>query len=320
MSVLDKLKKQRTKKFEDLSQKINDQKKSYEDNRYWRPELDKSGNAYAVIRFLPSKFDDDTEYAKMYQHFFQDDKSGKYFVENCPTSLGNDHECPVCEANSTLWNTGIKENKDVASKRKRKLQYHANILVVEDEKNPENEGQVFLFRFGPQIFEKIEEAMHPKFPDEPQFNPFDLWESKNFTLKIYKNQYKMSSYDKSSFAGDELISVVDKDGNEVSEKVLEKMIESTHRVKDFVEPDNYNSYEDIKKKFYRLVNTEEGAENAPTKSASGGESDGDEEFKPKFNSFDESDSSKNDVPDDDDDDDPFKDFDLDDDDDNDIPF
>ena len=53
--------------------------------------------------------------------------------------------------------------KRSARKRKRKLSYYANILVVSDPKHPENEGKVFLYKFGKKIFDKITEAMQHSF-------------------------------------------------------------------------------------------------------------------------------------------------------------
>ena len=153
---------------------------SYQDDRFWKPELDKSGNGYAVFRFLPAVQDEDLPWARLWSHAFQG--PGGWLIENSLTTLNK--KCPISEANSLLWNSGVEADKDIARKRKRKLSYYANILIVSDSKHPENEGQVKLYRFGKKIFDKITEAMKPEFEDEKPINPFDFWEGANFKLKI----------------------------------------------------------------------------------------------------------------------------------------
>ena len=152
------------------------QSNSYADDRFWKPELDKSGNGYAVFRFLPAVKDEDLPWARLWSHAFQG--PGGWFIENSLTTLNK--KCPISEANSLLWNSGVEADKDSARKRKRKLSYIANVLIINDSKHPENEGQVKLFKFGKKIFDKITEAMKPEFEDEKPINPFDFWEGANF--------------------------------------------------------------------------------------------------------------------------------------------
>ena len=153
------------------------EKKSYKDERLWKPEVDKSGNGYAVIRFLPAVEGEDMPWAKVWNHAFQG-PTGQWYIENSLTTLGQ--KDPVSEMNSAYWNTGIESDKEIARKQKRKLQYFSNIYVVSDSKHPENEGKVFLFRYGKKIFDKIMAAMQPEFEDEKAINPFDFWEGANF--------------------------------------------------------------------------------------------------------------------------------------------
>ena len=150
------------------------------DDRLWKPQLDKTGNGYAVIRFLPAPDGEDLPWAKLYSHAFQG--PGGWFIENSLTTLGQ--KDPVSEYNSQLWNSGLESDKDVARKQKRKLSYYSNIYVVKDPVNPDNEGKVFLFKFGKKIFDKITAAMQPEFEDEEPINPFDFWQGANFKLKI----------------------------------------------------------------------------------------------------------------------------------------
>ena len=171
------------------------EKKSYVDERIWKPVMDKSGNGFAVIRFLPAPEGEDLPWAKVWNHAFQG-PTGQWYIENSLTTLGQND--PVSEMNSAYWNSGVESDKEIARKQKRKLQYFSNILVVKDSANPENEGKVFLYRFGKKIFDKCMEAMQPAFEDETPVNPFDFWKCANFKLKIRKVDGYWN-YDKSEF-------------------------------------------------------------------------------------------------------------------------
>src|SRR6056300_212433 len=184
-----------TKELEALTKTTTTQS-SGKDERFWRPELDKSGNGYAVIRFLPAVEGEELPWARVWSHAFQG--PGGWYIENSLTTMNQ--KDPVSEENTRLWNTGVDSDKEIARKRKRKLSYYANILVVSDPKHPENEGKVFLYKFGKKIFDKITEAMQPAFEDEAAINPFDFWKGANFKLKIRKVDGYWN-YDKSEFEG-----------------------------------------------------------------------------------------------------------------------
>ena len=164
------------------------------DDRIWKLDVDKSGNGYAVIRFLPAPEGEDLPFVKLYSHAFQG--PGGWFIENSLTTLGQ--KDPVSEYNSLLWNNGTDAGKETARKQKRKLTYVSNIYVVKDPANPENEGKVFLYKYGKKIFDKIMEAMKPEFADETPINPFDFWAGANFKLKIRRVE-SYQNYDKSEF-------------------------------------------------------------------------------------------------------------------------
>ena len=168
--------------------------KSFDDERIWKPELDKSGNGYAVIRFLPAPEGEDIPWQRMFSHSFQG--PGGWYIENSLTTINKND--PGGEANRRLWNSGSEADKETARRQKRKLSYFTNIYVVADPKHPENEGKVFLYKFGKKIFDKIMEAMQPQFEDESAINPFDLWKGANFKLKIRKVD-GFWNYDKSEF-------------------------------------------------------------------------------------------------------------------------
>jgi len=220
----------------DAAQKENapQEKKSYVDERLWRPQLDKSGNGYAVIRFLPPCDGENLPWAKLWSHAFQG-PTGQWYIENSLTTLGQ--KDPVSEHNTRLWNSGVESDKEIARKQKRKLQYYSNIYVVSDTKNPANEGKVFLYRFGKKIFDKLMEAMQPAFEDETPLNPFDFWTGANFKLKIRKVDGYWN-YDKSEFDN---VSTLSDDDDE-----LEKVYKSQYSLNEFTAPTNFKSYDELK--------------------------------------------------------------------------
>ena len=210
------------------------EKKSYVDERLWKPEVDKSGNGYAVIRFLPAVKGEDLPWAKVWNHAFQG-PTGQRYIENSLTTIGQ--KDPVSEMNTAYWNSGVESDKEIARKQKRKLQYFANIYVVSDPKHPENEGKVFLYRFGKKIFDKCMEAMQPAFEDETPLNPFDFWEGANFKLKIRKVDGYWN-YDKSEFAAPSAL--LDDDD------ALEEVWGKQYSLAEFTAPTNFKSYDELK--------------------------------------------------------------------------
>jgi hypothetical protein len=223
-------------------------KNKYQDDRFWKPELDKTGNGYAVIRFLPAVEGEELPWQRVWSHAFQD--KGGWYIENSLTTLNQ--KDPVSEENTRLWNTGVDSDKEIARKRKRKLSYYANILIVSDPKHPENEGQVKLFKFGKKIFDKITEAMQPAFEDEAAINPFDFWKGANFKLKIRKVDGYWN-YDKSEF---ETPTVVASDDNAIKEIWAKQ-----YALKPFLAPDNFKTYDELKEKLNRVL---AGTRNAET--------------------------------------------------------
>ena len=218
----------------------NNNQKSYVDDRFWKPELDKTGNGYAVLRFLPAVKDEDLPWVKMWSHAFQG--PGGWYIENSLTTMNQ--KDPVSEENSRLWNSGIEADKEIARKRKRKLSYFANVLIVSDPKHPENEGQVKLFKFGKKIFDKITDKMQPQFEDEKPVNPFDFWEGADFKLKIRKVD-GFWNYDKSEFDSTKEIA----DNDEAIEGIWTKQ----YPLKPFLEAANFKSYDELKSKLDKVL-------------------------------------------------------------------
>ena len=217
------------------------EKKSYIDERLWKPELDKSGNGYSVIRFLPSPEGEDLPWANVWNHAFQG-PTGQWYIENSLTTIGQ--KDPVSEYNSKLWNSGVESDKEIARKQKRKLQYFSNILVVSDPKHPENEGKVMLFRYGKKIFDKMMEAMQPAFEDETPINPFDFWEGAEFKLKIRKVD-GFWNYDKSEFAAPSPIAD--------DESKIESIWKSQYSLAEFTSSSNFKSYDELSTRFHAVI-------------------------------------------------------------------
>ena len=205
------------------------------DERLWKPEMDKTGNGFAVIRFLPAPENEELPWAKIYSHAFQG--PGGWYIENSLTTLGQ--KDPVSEYNRELWNSGSDKDKETVRKQKRKLSYYSNIYVVKDPANPSNEGRVFLFKYGKKIFDKIMEAMQPEFEDETPINPFDFWQGANFKLKLVKKDGYWN-YDKSEF--DRVAPLLDDDD------ALEAVWKKQYSLTAVTAPDQFKSYEDLEKR------------------------------------------------------------------------
>ncbi len=224
-----------TQKLVKEVEKMNNTGGGSGDDRLWKPEVDKTGNGYAVIRFLPSPEGEDIPWAKMYSHAFQG--PGGWYIENSLTTTGG--KDPVSEHNRELWNSGNESDKDTVRKQKRKLSYYANIYIVKDPTNPQNEGGVFLYKFGKKIFDKIMEAMQPEFEDESPINPFDFWQGANFKLKIVKKDGYWN-YDKSEF--DTVGPLLEDDD------ALEALWKKQYSLAAVTAPDQFKSYEDLEKR------------------------------------------------------------------------
>lgn len=239
------LKKSSKETFETLTKKLESEKSGgyKEDTRYWNFEVDKTGNGFAVIRFLPPAENEEYPFVKLYSHSFKDERTQKWYIENSRTTI-NDRD-PVSEANKELWDTGIPANQEIVRKRKRKTSYIANILVISNPKKPEDEGKVFLWKFGPRIFQKIEGAMKPEFEDETPFNPFDFWTGANFKLKA-RMLDGQRSYDKSEFEKPSALF----DGDDAA---LEKLWKSLYSLQAEIAPDKFKPYDVLKKRFESVI-------------------------------------------------------------------
>ena len=228
------------------------EKKNYDDERIWKPTVDKAGNGYAVLRFLTATEGSDLPWVRYWDHGFKG-PTGLWYIENSLTSIGQAD--PVGELNSRLWNSGHEEDKETARKQKRRLHYVVNALVVEDPSAPHNEGRVVLFKFGKKIFDKIMDVMQPSFQDEKPVNPFDFWEGADFKLKIRQVEgYR--NYDKSEFGSQAPLYGGD-------ESKLEGIYNSLHNLNEFNDPSNYKTYDELKAKLARVLG-EEMSMGAPT--------------------------------------------------------
>ena len=222
---------------------------SYEDNRIWKPTRDKAGNGYAVIRFLPAKEGEDLPWVRYWDHGFKG-PNGQWYIENSLTSIGQPD--PVSESNTILWNSGRDEDKALARERKRRLHYVSNVLVISDPENPQNEGKVFLYKFGKRIFDKIMDAMQPNFADEQPVNPYDFWEGADFKIKIRKVDGWVN-YDKSEFSP-----VSQLHGGD--EAALEETYGKLYSLSEFTDPKFYKSYAELKSKLNKVLGISAGVE------------------------------------------------------------
>ena len=204
------------------------------DDRIWKPTVDKAGNGYAVIRFLPATEGEELPWVRYWDHGFKGDTTGLWYIEKSLTSIGQ--KDPLSEVNAKLWNSGVDADKDIARKQKRRLHYVSNIYVVSDSANPDNEGKVFLYQYGKKIFDKLMDAMQPQFEDEDPINPFDFWEGADFKLKI-RNVEGYRNYDRSEFATAAPLA---------DDETLEVVYKKLYPLNEFVDPANYKSYDELK--------------------------------------------------------------------------
>ena len=246
---LQELKSKRKSNFEALTKKLDElngniPNQNNDDDIYWKPTVDKMGNGHAIIRFLPECKGEDDPFVRIWDHGFQG--PGGWYIEKSLTTLNQ--KDPVSEHNSRLWNSGKEQDKELARKQKRRLQFHANIMVIKDAEKPENEGKVFLYKFGKKIFDKINDMMNPQFDDEEAVNPFDFWEGANFRLKIRQvDGYR--NYDKSEFDSPTALSEDDAE--------LEALWEKQHSLKELVSPDKFKSYDELKARLDKVLGVAE---------------------------------------------------------------
>ena len=232
-----------TDEFEKITNPSAASSKNYNDERIWKLERDKAGNGSAVIRFLPQLEGDELPWARVYNHGFQG-PTGRWYIENSLSTIGQ--KDPLGELNSKLWNSGIEADKDTARKQKRRLSYTCNILVINDPKHPENNGQVRLYKFGKKIFDMIMDKAKPTFDDETPVNVFDLWEGANFRLKI-RQVDGWPSYDKSEFDNPSELFNGD-------EEELVKIVNKQYPLREFLDPKNFKSYEELSRKLADVLN------------------------------------------------------------------
>jgi gp32 DNA binding protein like len=261
------LKKSRSSELEKLAEqlkKVNNTEGNTADDRFWYPDVDKAGNGYAIIRFLPPPGEEESPFVRIWNHAFKGKTTGLWYIENSLTTLGKSD--PVVDYNTKLWNSTTDDNSPArkqARDQKRKLTYISNVYVVSDPAKPQNEGKVFLFKYGKKIFDKLNEAMFPQFADEKPLNPFDMWDGANFKIKIRQVEgYR--NYDKSEFA--------DRGPLLNDDDALEKIWKSTYSLQAFLDPKNFKDYDTLKEKLNNVLGltakkAAEFQEDAPTASA-----------------------------------------------------
>jgi hypothetical protein len=231
--------------------KTSSAKKTYDDTEFWKPTKDASGSASARIRFLPSKNVEDIPYVRVFSHSFKNSETNRWYIENCPTTLGSDHECPLCQANTLLWQTNDEDKKKVASARKRKLSYISNILIIKDAGNPENNGKVMRYKYGQKIFDKIVAVAKPdEMSDESPINPFDVYEGADFLLKMVKANDQFN-YDQSKFMNASPLFNGDDDK-------IEEVVSNCFDINIEAAPEKFKSLDDLQKKLLWVLGVDDG--------------------------------------------------------------
>jgi hypothetical protein len=278
-------------------EKVNAPTEKKGDDRFWKIDRDKSGNGSAVIRFLPPSAidgDDALPWIRIFSHGFKG-PTGKWYIENSLTTLNQ--KDPVSEYNTTLWNSTTDEQgwqRKQVREQKRRLHYISNIYVVSDPKNPDNEGKVFLFKYGKKIFDKITMLMNPEFEGDTPVNPFDLWAGANFKLRI-RTVEGYPNYDQSVFDTPKALL-----GND---DALEALWNKQYSLSEFLDTKNFKSYDELKQKLDAVLgDTGSVSQPATTQSVA-------RESKPVFNkpvNADKASSAGFDVDDDDDELESFK--------------
>jgi hypothetical protein len=269
------LKKQRKSDFERIQkeiEKVSQKGGSSDDATYWSPGLDKAGNGYAIIRFLPAPPGEDSTFVRLFTHGFKG-PTGKWYIENSLTTLGQ--KDPVGELNSTLWNSTEDDEapaRKQARAQKRRLGFVSNIYVVKDAANPENEGKVFRFKYGKKIWDKVQAVMYPEIAGEEGFNPFDLWEGANFKLKI-RQVAGFKNYDNSHFDSPAPLSDDDDE--------LDKVWQAEHSLAGLIAPDQFKSYAELETRLKEVLGEAGGSSRQVTRNAESLTHDAPAEYRPR---------------------------------------
>lgn len=221
-----------------------------DDERIWKPMPDSMGNSYSVIRFLPRNMEEFEEVnsfvGPVYSHSFQNTNTKKWFIENCPRTIDKSAKCPVCEYNWSMFKNYEKEiAKTKTALTKGKAYYYANIFVVKDNSNPENNGKVFIYKFGKTIMDKIQECLDPKYEEDKAFDPFHPINGANFILKT-KRKGGFLNFDDSNF---EACSPIVKNSKE-----FDDIMDMTYSINEFVDPSKFKEYDALKNRFELVMN------------------------------------------------------------------
>ena len=215
------------------------------DQRFYKPKFNKDGTFSAVVRFLPGPVKDGNEEISMikkYSHYFSG-PGGKY-DEECLTTISQ--QCPVCDENKKCWDAG---DKQTSRTRARVNSGITNILVINDPQAPENNGKVFLYKFGKKIIEKINEAKKPTNPTKKAIEVFSYYEGANFYITgkktVTAEGQKFTDYTSSSFESNP--SAIGDDN------YIESIDKQLHSVEEFIKPTNFKSYAALQELFSRVM-------------------------------------------------------------------
>lgn len=237
--------------FEQFRKQEEDKKKKREvDARFWTPTIKPDGTAEAIIRFLPSPKGENSPKVEFWTYSFE----GPYgwYIEKSLASLKQEGLYdPMAEYNNKLWKQG-EAGQQQARKQKRMLHYVSNILVIDDPEKPENNGKVFLYRYGSKIYDnKIKPLMFPtKTSGEKPVNPFSFWDGYNFNL-VVKKQGEFNNYDSSYFARSPSAVADNDDG-------IQAIWDKEYPLFEFIDPKNYKTREQLQKQIDKVFGLSNG--------------------------------------------------------------
>lgn len=231
------------KALEKLSTPSQQEKEA--DERFWKLTEDKAGNGSAIIRFLPPPAvdgEDAMPWVRIWDHGFQ--VGNKWYIEKSLTTLNL--KDPVSELNSQLWNSTNDDDSPArkqARNQKRRLSYYSNILVISDPANRDNEGKVFLFKYGKKIFDKAMSMLKPEFDGDDPVNVFDAFSGCNFRLRR-RRVAGFPNYDESRFDSPTAIG---------DDEMIERIWKSSYSLKELVDPKHFKSYDELKKRLDEVL-------------------------------------------------------------------
>jgi hypothetical protein len=182
--------------FESIKEALN--KKSTTENSSYKDILKlEIGNTY-VVRLVPNVESPERTLYHYYNHIWKSVLTNQLVSTLCPTTYGE--RCPIDEYRSKVYQTKDEAKIKEINPIRRDEKWLANVYVVKDPTNPDNQGQVKILRFGKQIYNIIDQAMSGDDAEEFGARIFDLSDKGcNLRIKVDENQGGYANYTTSKF-------------------------------------------------------------------------------------------------------------------------